>query len=173
MKCCYEGCCSIQVSTLWVVEVRRPSSRVATKNSWTLGFHLSRIGDGFMHPTIYIYIYSNLCIDSRCAIRSTTTAFQLWTRHWYQRFSVMSAQIIGQYKLEGWRILIWIKSFWGPGWPGLDFHSWSIKFFLESDHFGALAGRGSIFIDFQLNSYQKATILGPCLAGARFSLLFN
>ena len=24
---------------------------------------------------------------------------------------------------------------------------------LESDHFGALAGRGSIFTDFQLNSY--------------------
>ena len=29
----------------------------------------------------------------------------------------------------------------------------SIRFLLESDHFGALAGQGLIFIDFQLNSY--------------------
>ena len=31
---------------------------------------------------------------------------------------------------------------------------------LENDHFGALAGRGSIFIDFLLNSLQKSNILG-------------
>ena len=31
----------------------------------------------------------------------------------------------------------------------LDFHGFSIKFLLGSDHFGALAGRSSIFIDFQ------------------------
>ena len=47
----------------------------------------------------------------------------------------------------------WKRPFWGPGWPGLDFHRFSIKFLLETDHFGALAGRGSIFIDFLLNSY--------------------
>ena len=42
---------------------------------------------------------------------------------------------------------------------------------LESDHFGALAGPGSIFIDFLLNSDEKPTILGPWLARARFSLI--
>ena len=44
---------------------------------------------------------------------------------------------------------------------------------LGYNHFEALAGRGSIFIDFLLNSYEKPTILGPWLARARFSLIFN
>ena len=30
----------------------------------------------------------------------------------------------------------------------MDYHLFSIKFLLESDHFGALAGWGSMFIDF-------------------------
>ena len=42
------------------------------------------------------------------------------------------------------------RSFWSLGWPGLDFHWFSIKFLLATDHF------------------QR-----PWLAGARFSLIFN
>ena len=44
---------------------------------------------------------------------------------------------------------------------------------LGYNHFEALAGRGSIFTDFLLNSYEEPTILGPWLARARFSLIFN
>ena len=43
---------------------------------------------------------------------------------------------------------------------------------LGYNHFEALAGRGSIFTDFLLNSYEKPTILGPWLARARFSRIF-
>ena len=43
---------------------------------------------------------------------------------------------------------------------------------LGYNHFEALAGRGSIFTDFLLNSHEKPTILGPWLARARFSLIF-
>ena len=47
----------------------------------------------------------------------------------------------------------WATIIWGSGWPGIDFHWFSIKFLWGADHFGALAGWVSIFIDFQLNSY--------------------
>ena len=36
------------------------------------------------------------------------------------------------------------RPFWGLGGPGFDFHWFSIKFLLESDHFGALAGRNLV-----------------------------
>ena len=58
-----------------------------------------------------------------------------------------------RFSLIFFELLIRKRSFCGHGWPGLDFHRFSIKFLLETDHFGALAGRGSIFIDFLLNSY--------------------
>ena len=87
------------------------------------------------------------------------------------------------------------RPFWGPGWPGIDFHWFSLKFLLETDHFGALAGRGwfsSIFyqifirkrsfwgpgwlvLDFHRFSIKfllEATILEPWLAGSWFSLIF-
>ena len=44
---------------------------------------------------------------------------------------------------------------------------------LGYNHFEALAGRGSIFTDFLLNSHEKPTILGPWLARARFLLILN
>ena len=34
--------------------IHNMSSGSVTKISWTLGFHLSRIGDGFMHPTAVV-----------------------------------------------------------------------------------------------------------------------
>ena len=55
----------------------------------------------------------------------------------------------------------------------LDFHGFFIKFLLETDLFGALGVWGSIFIDFLLISYEKPIILGPSLAGVRFSLIFR
>ena len=48
----------------------------------------------------------------------------------------------------------------------LHFHGFSAKFSLESVHSRALAGRGSTFIDFLLDSYEKPSILGSWLAGA-------
>ena len=33
------------------------------------------------------------------------------------------------------------QPFWRPSWPGFDFYRLSIKFLLEADHFGSLAGR--------------------------------
>ena len=50
-------------------------------------------------------------------------------------------------------------------------HWFSIKFLLESDHFGDLPGWVSIFIDFLLNSYQKPTIMGPWLAVGLYEAL--
>ena len=65
-------------------------------------------------------------------------------------------------------ILIKNLPFWSSSWSGVDSHWFSIQFLLKTYHFWALAGRGSIFIDFQWNSYEKPTILEPWLVGARF-----
>ena len=43
----------------------------------------------------------------------------------------------------------------------LDFHRSSIKFVLKTYHFGALAGQGSIFIDFQLNFVTNPPFWSP------------
>ena len=36
------------------------------------------------------------------------------------------------------------QPFWRPSWLGLDFYRISIKFLLETDHFGVLAGRNLV-----------------------------
>ena len=41
---------------------------------------------------------------------------------------------------------------WSPGWSGPDFPGFSIRFLLKTNYFGALAGRGLIFFEFQWSS---------------------
>ena len=55
-------------------------------------------------------------------------------------------------------ILLRNRSFWVSGWPALDFHGFPFRSLLEIEHFGALAGQGSIFIEFLLNSHGKSII---------------
>ena len=99
----------------------------------------------------------------------------------YQCFSVIVADVVCL--LNVGRASHWALRNNADNHPGADNHSGrrsscnesSTSFWvprLGYNHFEALAGRGSIFTDFLLNSHEKPTILGPWLARARFSLIF-
>ena len=150
--------------------------------------------DIYIYTYIVVVTYWNSSLGSRCATRSTTTALQLWTRHCYQRFSVIVAQIVwlvqvGRITHQAFRnntdiilaseatvtkplllqlltLLLLLLLLWLTLLLLRIPFEWIFKIFWK--YSGALCCCCSV----HLLQLLEATILGPRLAWARFSSIF-
>ena len=69
--------------------------------------------------------------------------------------------------------MIWVVPFWSSGCPRPRLHWFPIRLFFKIYLLGALPGPGQDFIDYQLDSHIKSTMLELQLAQAQFALMFN
>ena len=90
--------------------------------------------------------------DTAHRVATATPLSALRTRHCYLRCSVVVADVVADVV----EARIGVRLLAGGILEYYCYHDdygHELHCLLESDHFGVLAGQGSIFIDFQLNSY--------------------